>query len=276
MSLPVTLKETVLYLMNNLWQIIGPDSFNGAMNMAVDAAIMRDIMENNGPNIIRFYTWNPPCVTLGRFQKLDGINLEACKARGIDIVQRPTGGRAIFHNDEITFSIILRSDSLGVQCTNVMESYRVLGKSIANALRKIGLKAELVDHNNNDRIISTTGNPACFAAKARCDIMVNNKKIIGSAQSRKNNIILQQNSLPISVDYELWKEVFHGSNADMVKESGATELSVELNGKIDYAGIMHSIEKAFSKDLSIEFESAKLSDSILKMARDMEDKYEII
>jgi len=261
---------------NNSWQIIGPDDFSGAMNMAIDAAIVRDIRENNGPNVIRFYTWNPPCVTVGRFQKLDGINLQACKARGIDIAQRPTGGRAIFHNDEITFSIILHSDTLGVSSTNVMESYRILGKSITSALNKIGLKAELVDHNNNDRVINTTGNPACFAAKARCDIMVNNKKIIGSAQSRKNNVILQQNSLPISVDYELWKEVFHGSNADMVKDSGATELSVELNGKIDYMGIVNSIESAFSNDLGVVFERSTLSNNILEVARNMAHEYEII
>ena len=261
--------------MVNSWRMIGPDDFSGAMNMAVDAAFVEEIKERGGENIIRFYRWSPPCITLGRFQKIDGINIDACKKRGIDIAKRPTGGRAIFHNNEITFSIIMRADDLGESTTNIMQSYRILGYSLTKALKKLGLDAELVDHNHNDRVMSTIDNPACFAAKARCDIMVNNKKIIGSAQSRKAGIILQQNSLPISVDYSLWDELFYGSNAEFVKDSGATELKAEMDKAVDYMEFMNNVNAAFTEDLGILFKKAEIGKDILQRAYDIADDYKV-
>jgi len=198
--------------------------------MAADAAVLEAIRAGQSGPVLRFYRWTPPCVTLGKFQPAEGnVRLEDCARLGFDVVRRPTGGRAILHHREVTFSMILAEGDLPGAGTNIMDSYRVLGAALVDGLRRLGVPAELVDRKSTVRSgdvpsVTATGNPACFAAKARCDLMVEGRKIIGSAQSRKNGVILQQNSLPLSVDYPVWEQVFHRSDWEAVMRDGMVDL----------------------------------------------------
>lgn len=212
----------------------------------------------SGP-VLRFYHWRPACVTLGRFQPAEGnVKLEACTALGIDVAKRPTGGRAILHDDEVTFSLILRDEDLPDTGRGVMDSYRALGAGLVAGLRKLGLPAELVDHHAQTRggdptSVMAAGNPACFAAKARCDLMVGDKKLVGSAQMRAHGIILQQNSLPLRIDFPRWDEVFHRADWEAVRAAGATDLLTAAGRAIGEAEVVAALRDGIADALGITF-----------------------
>jgi len=212
------------------WRYLPPVDGPGAWHMAADVAVLEAVRAGASGPMLRFYRWTPPCVTLGKFQPAEGnVQLENCARLGFDVVKRPTGGRAILHHREVTFSMILAETDLPQAGASIMDSYRALGAALVDGLRRLGLAAELVDRQSTVRggdagLMMAAGKPACFAAKARCDLMVNGKKIIGSAQLRKDGIILQQNSLPLAVDFPLWDEVFYRSDWEAVQRAGATDL----------------------------------------------------
>ena len=190
------------------WRFIESGPCPGAENMAVDGAILEAHAAGETPPTLRVYTWRPPAVSLGRFQQADrSVDFEACRRLGIDVVRRPTGGRAILHTEEeVTFSVVVSARGLGT--TGVMDSYRALAAGIIAALRSLGLDARLVERSAPTGSPAMARDPACFAVKARCDLMVGGAKLVGSAQVQQNGFILQQNSLPLRIRLEGWQQVF--------------------------------------------------------------------
>ena len=242
------------------WRVLLPIDGAGAFHMAADIALAEAIRAGRSGPVLRFYRWTPACVTLGRFQPAEGnVRLENCARLGIDVVKRPTGGRAILHAHEVTFSILIAEQALPEAGASIMESYRLLGGALVDGLRRLGLPAELVDHHGKARggdpsSLAATGNPACFAAKARCDLMVRDRKIIGCAQARKGGIILQQNSLPLSIDFPLWDEVFYRADWQAVADEGAIDLWTAAGRQIPYdevvAAICEGMEGVLGADLT--------------------------
>ncbi|HOS42518.1 MAG TPA: hypothetical protein PK794_02405, partial [Armatimonadota bacterium] len=132
--------------MKTTWRWLAPVEGPGAFHMAADVAIAEAARAGQARPALRVYRWTPPCVTLGKFQPADGnVRLDACARLGYDVVRRPTGGRAILHDHEVTFSIIIAEDDLPGAGANIMESYRALGRALVDGLRRLGLPAELVD-----------------------------------------------------------------------------------------------------------------------------------
>ena len=111
------------------WRLIVDGEADGATNMALDEAILMDVVAGNSPPTLRFYAWSPPCLSLGRNQPLGDVDLVSCHAAGVDVVRRPTGGRAILHTDELTYSVsLLQTDPLAAW--GVLESYRRLSDGL--------------------------------------------------------------------------------------------------------------------------------------------------
>ena len=198
------------------WRYLDSGPLTGAENMALDQALLEAHAEGLVPPTLRVYGWRPPAVSLGKFQRLAfTVDLAACRALGLDVVRRPTGGRAILHTpEEVTFSLVVSAARLGT--TGVMDSYRRLARGIAAALRLLGLDARLVERAPAslsgsaapDSMLHPRPDPACFAVKARCDLVVGNAKLVGSAQVQRKGFILQQNSLPLRLRVEDWAQVF--------------------------------------------------------------------
>ncbi|HEX2950039.1 MAG TPA: lipoate--protein ligase family protein [Armatimonadota bacterium] len=264
------------------WRLFLPGDGSGAYNMAADTALLESIRDEKSGPVLRFYRWVPSCVTLGKFQPAEGnVHLENCARLGIDVVKRPTGGRAIFHDHEVTFSVIIAEKDLPQAGTSIMDSYRVLGTALVNGLQRIGLAAELVDRHAKTRSgdpssVTSVGNPACFAAKARCDLMVNNRKIIGCAQLRKNGVILQQNSLPLSVDFPRWEEVFFRSDWQAVAEGGAIDLWTAAESEIPYDHVVSAICAGFTDALGVEFIPGKMSEVEDARTQELVPEYSIL
>jgi lipoate-protein ligase A len=250
--------------------------------MAADAALVEAVREGRSAPVLRFYRWTPACVTLGKFQPAEGnVQLENCARLGVDVVKRPTGGRAILHAQEVTFSIIIAEQDLPDAGSSIMDSYRVLGAALVNGLRRLAVPAELVDYHAQSRSgdptsVMSTGNPACFAAKARCDLMVHGKKIIGSAQMRKTGMILQQNSLPLAIDFPLWDEVFYRSDWEAVARSGATDLYTAAGRHVAYDEVVSALCAGFTAELDADLVLDALSEAELARTQALMPEYSIL
>jgi lipoate-protein ligase A len=209
------------------------------------------------------------------------VQLENCARLGIDVAKRPTGGRAIYHDHEVTFSIIMREQDLPGAGSNIMDSYRVLGTALVDGLRRLGLPAELVDRHAKTRSadptsMSAIGNPACFAAKARCDLMVNERKIIGSAQMRKQGLILQQNSLPLTIDFPRWEEIFFRSDWQAVAKAGATDLWTAAGRQIPYDEVVDALCAGFTSALGVEWQVESLNEAEDARARELVPDFAVL
>ena len=168
---------------------------SAVVNMAMDEAVMNFVRTEKVPPTIRLYQWGPPCLSLGYFQTLGDININNCKERGVDIVRRLTGGKAVLHNDELTYSFIVPKTFLP---RSINESYKTIAEPILNTLKQLGLNASLKNGN-----IDKTGSPICFYESSCYEINVNNKKIVGSAQARIRDVFLQHGSILLEFDPDM-------------------------------------------------------------------------
>ena len=179
------------------WRVLNTGYLNGQMNMAVDEAIMLAVSEGKASPTLRFYGWEPFCLSIGYAQAMaKEVDLEAVHAAGYDYVRRPTGGRAILHGDELTYSV-LASQSEPRLVGSIVESYRRLSLGLVEGLRLLGVQALQAD--------ALTGkleekSAACFDAPSHYEITVDGRKLVGSAQMRRKGMVLQHGSLPLYGD----------------------------------------------------------------------------
>lgn len=205
-------------------------------NMGLDEAILESVSSGLALPSLRFYAWEPKAVSLGYFQGIqEELDIEACKKNGVDIIRRVTGGGAVFHDAEITYSIIIpQSHTLG--SGTVLESYKLLSSGIPIGLKKLGLHAEFAPIN---------------------DITVNGKKISGNAQTRKNGCILQHGTILLSVDVEAMfsllkvpSEKMKGKLIQDVKER-VSSLEIQCGQKVSYAEAFTVLKEGFAEALSV-------------------------
>jgi len=179
------------------WRFINSGIADGYTNMAIDEAIMSCYSEVKRIPTLRIYGWNPPTVSLGYFQNIKkALNLEDCKKLGIDVVRRLTGGRAVLHQHEITYSIIIGEDYPDIP-QSVVESYKFLCRGLIEGLKLAGANVSMECGKKNLRGESTQ---ACFDSPSTYEIVYEGKKLVGSAQVRKNGVILQHGSILVDID----------------------------------------------------------------------------
>ncbi len=180
------------------WRLLNSGYSNGATNMATDEAIALAMAEGIVPPTIRFYGWIPACLSLGYAQKAGEVDWDICAEKGVEVVRRPTGGRAILHDREVTYSIIAREDNPLVS-GSILESYLKISEGLLIGLRNLGVPAEMVSHKDLDKL----GTAACFDSPSWYEIVVDGRKMVGSAQTRKNGIVLQHGSIIRDMDTEM-------------------------------------------------------------------------
>jgi lipoate-protein ligase A len=191
--------------MDTEWRLIDSGPCDAFYNMALDEAIAASVRKGSAPPTLRMYGWDRASVTLGCFQKASDINIEFCKFHDIPIVRRPTGGRAILHRDELTYSFSAKTDR-GPFSHGLLDSYKKISMAFLIALTKIGVKAVAKNEREKGRVLSRS--PLCFKSSSYGEIMVENKKLVGSAQKRWNNGLLQQGSIPYISQEEKLKGIF--------------------------------------------------------------------
>jgi len=176
------------------WRLLITPPARGAWNMAVDEAILEYIGRNESRPTLRLYAWDPACLSLGHAQPFSDVDVNRLKARGWEVVRRATGGRAILHTDELTYSVIAPNDEPRVSGT-VLESYNRLAQALLVAIKELELAVEMKEGKADG---NGTPNPICFEVPSTYEITVDGKKLIGSAQARKKEGVLQHGSLPLT------------------------------------------------------------------------------
>ncbi len=182
--------------------------------------------------ILRFYEWSPSCITLGYNQKADLVDLNACARDGLDVVKRPTGGRAVLHADEITYSFISP-----VHTSNQVY-YRMIHQAIAHGLKKCGIEGQFQKSNPDFKARNAMSESlACFTASAKEELEVFGKKLVGSAQRRFGDILLQHGSLLLSEKHKLLIDYILETDPDVLDR-----ISRELDEKtISIAEILGTV-----------------------------------
>ncbi len=234
----------------NKWHLIDSGPNLGVYNMAVDEELLARAQAGAKVPVLRFYTWDPAAVSIGRFQKIEeAVNAGACKRLNMDIVRRVTGGRAVLHSRELTYSIIARTDD-PLFPTNVLGTYKLIAAGLLQGLKNLGIPAEMVSrsHRNAALVKKGTKDPACFSSPSWYEIVVRGRKIIGSAQRRMSNAFLQHGSILMDYDAALEAEVIPGGSGDVV-----TSIRRELGGNVSLEEVKQAFVKGFAEALVIDF-----------------------
>jgi lipoate-protein ligase A len=179
------------------WRLIDTGPLDGPANMAVDEALLACFDPERSRPILRLYGWAPPAFSLGRFQKgVEVLDLEKCAAAGVPVVLRITGGGAIYHDEELTYSIVCAPRHIP-PAVSVKDSFRLLTRFLLRFYGELGLEpCYAADHfPAGTRLGERT--PFCFAGKESCDIIIGGKKIGGNAQRRLKSVIFQHGSIPL-------------------------------------------------------------------------------
>ncbi|MCD6595724.1 lipoate--protein ligase family protein [bacterium] len=182
---------------NDEWLIIIDPAISGKQNMDRDRALLEwAYSDDKAKPVLRFFMWNPPAISIGFMQPMKQIDDAKCRENGIDIVRRPTGGKAIYHHTEFTYSVTLPPKH-PMASLSVLETYNELSRALAFGLRNLEIPAKLA--KGSAKIGGA--NPSCFSSASRYELMVDGKKLVGSAQRRKHRAVLQQGSIITGPQY---------------------------------------------------------------------------
>jgi lipoate-protein ligase A len=247
--------------MNDIWRLLITPPSHGVWNMAVDEAVLESTERAESPPTLRLYSWDPPCLSLGQAQPFADVDLDRLQANGWEIVRRITGGRAILHTDELTYSVTGPAIEPRL-AGSVLESYNRLALALLEALRALSIPVEI----KTDRPESTgDANPVCFEVPSTYELTVRGKKLIGSAQARRRAGVLQHGSLPLHGDLTRICQVlvFSDENARQIAGQrllarAATVTEVQgLTMSWDHAA--QAFIDSFEKQLGIEFQRGELT-----------------
>jgi lipoate-protein ligase A len=181
------------------WRLIRAQAFDGAMNMALDEVLLQRVQAGISPPVVRLYRWRNPTLSLGYSQrKAEQYNLSACRQHGVEVVRRLTGGRAVLHDDELTYAVI--SNHQGHFSGTISHAYEYIAQVLLDALAALGLDAKIAARHAIGRTASRVEQSACFTAPAQFEIICAGKKICGSSQKRTRHGFLQHGSLPLNMD----------------------------------------------------------------------------
>jgi len=254
----------------SIWRVIKTSPANGPWNMAVDEAILESIGSQEVPPTLRLFAWNPPCLSLGYAQPFSDIDPNRLSVRGWDVVRRPTGGRAILHTDELTYSVIGPFDEPRLT-GGVLESYRCLSHALLVALDSLALPAEALPKSQAEATPKQP-EPVCFEIPSNYEITVHGKKLIGSAQARKKTGILQHGTLPLMGDLARITQILNFENEASRCEAGgrllerATTVAAVLGRPISWDEAAGVFIQAFAKTLNLSFEESDLTATELARA----------
>ena len=185
--------------MTSAWRFLDTGCGDAAYNMAVDEALLLSHEAGQSPPTLRVYTWSSPTLSFGYAQNVEKeVDTEACREHGVTPIRRPTGGRAVLHDEEATYSVVmpLRLDGRDASIT---EHYRRIGLALEAALRLAGLSVSL-ERPSVLAAAPRPSSPACFAAISRYELSATGRKLVGSAQKRGRRSLLQHGSIPLAMD----------------------------------------------------------------------------
>ena len=246
------------------WRLLKTPPERGAWNMAVDEAILEAVSEGKSPPTLRLFAWDPPCLSIGYAQPFSDIDTNRLFRNGWELVRRVTGGRAILHTDELTYSVIAPENDPRV-AGNVLESYKRLSQALLAALVRLGLPAESLPYPPKNGESIQQQEPVCFEIPSNYEITVGGKKLIGSAQARKKKVVLQHGTLPLYGDLtRITHVLYYPDETSRLKAAArllnrATTLETVSEHPIPWETAASAFIESFSQALNLTLSEGTLS-----------------
>jgi len=265
------------------WQFLDTGFRPGAQNMAVDEELAISLVSGGSVATVRVYGWTPPAISLGWNQSLDEIDLERAQEAGVDVVRRPTGGRAILHSDELTYSVTMVAER-----SNILEVYHRISTALVRGLEYLGVSARLEKSQPHfPSVYRETSGIACFTSSARHEIKIAGRKLVGSAQRRYarpdgREAVLQHGSILLGPDHRRLVDFLRLPDvraARMLRtqlETHTTDLSAELGRRVAPHEVAATLKRGFEEAWGIAFtsdavavrEDAAVNDTAKALAQD--------
>ncbi len=234
------------------WRLVRDGQMEGRRNMAVDRALLMACEDPLSVPTLRLYGWSLPTVTVGHSQNIErDVDLERARGMGVDVVRRPTRGRAIWHSSEVTYSVVapLGAPGLGHHLKDIFEA---ISRHLISGLIKLGVpEHSLAFQTGALRVAGRTRSPACFAELHFGEITVDGKKLVGSAQGRTRHAFLQHGSILIGEDFDRFTRVCRFENEDSRQEAcrrlreGSTNLQEVLSAPVFFDEAVSALIEGF-------------------------------
>lgn len=260
-------KRGMLIMEKETWKFVDSGYGSPSFNMALDEALLEWNSKGAFSPVIRFYGWNPPTLSIGYFQKVEKeINIEAVKNQGIGFVRRPTGGRGVLHEHELTYSVIV-PESHPMMPNTVAEAYRVISEGILKGFHQLGLEAYFaVPETIEEReLLKSPHSAVCFDTPSWYELVVEGRKVAGSAQTRQKGVILQHGSILLDMDEDKLFSLFKYSNERVMErmkksfKNKAVAINDLTSNRISMEQAKEAFKKGFEEGLNINLEPYELN-----------------
>jgi lipoate-protein ligase A len=256
-------------------RLINFQRYNAFENMAIDEAIFRETVKNKKYSTLRFYGWQPSAVSIGHFQNIKAeINVVECKTAGVDIVRRLTGGKAVFHGNDVTYSVISCHQGK-IFPPDILGTYRLISECIAQGLAYLGITTSLEETGRS--VQNADFRSCCFSLPSRNELLVaGRKKICGSAQMRSLGGFLQHGSLPVTFDHFRTASLLLPPRTDEqleVLRDSVAAINDEIGFPVDQQIICNNLIKGFASVLGMELEESTLTSTEEEIKDELVNKY---
>ncbi|MFH0990393.1 MAG: lipoate--protein ligase family protein [bacterium] len=250
------------------WRFENTGRQSGKYNMEYDERLVRSLLGDSGTPTVRVYGWNPPAISLGYHQSMEDVDLERCRQSGIDVVRRPTGGRAILHSEEVTYCVAMPTSG-----KSVLTIYNEISRALLRGLDELGARIEFQKSQPHfPTLYKSPSSSACFSSSARYELQIRGKKLVGSAQRRfvasdGREVVLQHGSillgsdhkrivqflrLPRMVDQQILQKEMDEKTIDLSSAKGVT---------LTFDEVAPLIKKGFEQEWQIRFEDERMEAS---------------
>lgn len=250
------------------WLFLNSGACSPAYNMACDEALLNWQSEGKIPPVIRFYSWDPATLSIGYFQRAKKeINLDAVKGYGLGFVRRPTGGRAVLHEHELTYSVIV-SEEHPKMPKSVTEAYRVISEGVLQGFRELGLDAYFsVPRSEEEKMdLKKPKSSVCFDAPSWYELVVEGRKVAGSAQTRQKGVILQHGAILLDLEEDKMFDLFNFRDpAEREKmqanfKNKAVTINQLIGRKISLEQAVTAFKSGFEKGLNVDLQEFVLDE----------------
>jgi len=245
----------------DIWRFLPYGKLTAIENMAIDEAVFRESQRHDSPPTLRFYGWETPCVSMGYFQDaVKEVDIDACRQYHYDVVRRPSGGKAVFHYNDLTYAVVAKT-TYPPFTDDILGTYRVISQCIVNGLNKINIEAHMAEKT---RPVSVDAlETFCFSVPSRYELLVCGKKICGSAQVRSHGSFLQHGSLMMDFDPVKTQAVLlpHRDQARQIAVLAqyATSIMDQKQEAIDVSTICRALKEGFEETMHVCFVEGDLT-----------------
>ena len=248
------------------WRFLNTRFENAFFNMAADEAVLESVRDGASPPVFRTFGWRPPGLSFGYAQRVEReVDLDRCGAMGVTVVRRPTGGRAVLHWNELTYSVLCRGDDPLVG-GGVMAAYRRISECLVAGLRRFGVAADLV--RSDPPPVRPAGEPVtspCFSSAARHEVVIGGRKLIGSAQRRMGDMLLQHGSLILGPEHKRIVDLLRMPSEDLKAafrrelDEGTTSLEEEMARPVAFDELAEHLRRGFEETMGVPFVAQPLT-----------------